>query len=136
MSLDDVVAGIEPTNEGAKRLSQTATAEANQAVRKLGAARRVVTSSLAGIFGTERPSPFGQTVIVAAGDHGVVDQGVTDYSKEVTAQMVLNFFAGGAAVNVMASRDNVQVVVVDAGLETSLPRRSDLRVVGAGRGTA
>lgn len=134
MSLDEVVAGIEPTNKGVKRLSRLRQQRLTKPPGSLGRLEEL-SIQLAGIFETERPPPFGKTVVVAAGDHGVVAQGVTGYSKEVTAQMVLNFLAGGAAVNVMASRANVQVVVVDAGISTSLPRRSDLRVVGAGHGT-
>ena len=63
--------------------------------------------SLAGIFGSERPVIGGKAVIVAAGDHGVVAQGVTGYPQEVTAQMVLNFLSGGAAVSVMSRRVGV-----------------------------
>lgn len=91
---------------------------------------------LAGIFGTERPVLRGKTVIVAAGDHGVVAQGVSGYPQQVTAQMLLNFLAGGAAINVLARRSGVDLVIVDAGVATELPAHPDLRVVGAGRATA
>ncbi len=73
---------------------------------------------------------------MAAADHGVVAQGVTAYPQEVTAQMVLNFLAGGAAINVMARTAGVDIMLVDAGLATPLPDSPDLRVIGAGRGTA
>ena len=91
---------------------------------------------MAGIFGTERPNPRGKTVIVAAGDHGVVEQGVTGYPQEVTAQMVLNFLAGGAAISVMARTMGVELTIVDAGVATPLPDHPDLRIVRAGYGTA
>ena len=60
---------------------------------------------LAAIAG-ESPPPVPEPVTVAvfAGDHGVVEQGVTPWPQEVTAQMVANFCAGGAAVNVLARR--------------------------------
>ncbi len=66
----------------------------------------------------------------------MVAQGVTGYPRDVTAQIVLNFLAGGAAVNVMAWSAGVDLVVVDAGVATPLPDHPALRVVGAGRGTA
>ena len=91
---------------------------------------------LAGIFRTERPNPRGKTVIVAAGDHGVVAQGVTGYPQEVTAQMVLNFLAGGAAISVMARTMGIDLMIVDAGVANPLPEHPDLRVVRAGCGTA
>ena len=50
--------------------------------------------------------------------------------------MVLNFLSGGAAVNAMARRAGVDLVIVDAGVAATLPDHPDLRVVGVGRGTA
>lgn len=94
-----------------------------------------VSAQLAGIFGTERPQIRGKAVIVAAGDHGVVAQGVTGYPQEVTAQMVLNFLAGGAAVSVMARRLGVRMFIVDAGVASDLPPHPELRAVRVGRGT-
>lgn len=91
---------------------------------------------MAGIFGTDRPVLRGKTVIVAAGDHGMVAQCVSGYPQQVTAQMLLNFLAGGAAINVLARRAGVDLVIVDAGVATELPAHPDLRVVGAGRATA
>ena len=74
--------------------------------------------------------------MVAAGDHGVVAQGVTGYPQEVTAQMVRTFLAGGAAISVMARNAGVRLVIVDAGVATPLPPHPDLRLLDIGRGTA
>ena len=90
---------------------------------------------LAGIFGTETPTIREKVVVVAAGDHGVVSRGVTGYPQEVTAQMVMNFLAGGAAISVMSRRLGVRQVIVDAGVSSDLPVHPDLRVVKIGRGT-
>lgn len=51
-----------------------------------------------------------------AADHGVTEEGVSLYPKEVTRQMVANFEAGGAAVNVLARANGVTVKVIDAGV--------------------
>ena len=72
---------------------------------------------------------------MAAGDHGVVARGVTAYPQEVTAQMVMNFLSGGAAINVLARHAGVELVIVDAGVAAPLPEHADLRVLGVGRGT-
>src|SRR5690606_31016321 len=59
-------------------------------------------------------------VAVFAADHGVVASGVTPWPQEVTAQMVANFVAGGAAINVIARHAGASVVVVDAGVASDL----------------
>jgi nicotinate-nucleotide--dimethylbenzimidazole phosphoribosyltransferase len=55
-------------------------------------------------------------VFTFAADHGVVDEGVSAYPRDVTAQMVLNFLRGGAGVNVLARHAGVEVRVVDIGV--------------------
>lgn len=55
-------------------------------------------------------------VLVFAGDHGIADEGVSAYPQDVTWQMVMNFLAGGAAVNVLARTLGLTVQVVDAGV--------------------
>ncbi|MBI2964924.1 MAG: nicotinate-nucleotide--dimethylbenzimidazole phosphoribosyltransferase, partial [Chloroflexi bacterium] len=95
----------------------------------------LISVQLAGIFGLERPEIRSKTVIVAAGDHGVVAQGVTGYPQEVTRQMVLNFLRGGAAVSVMARHAGVKLVIVDAGVAGEVPRVEALRALRIGKGT-
>jgi len=76
---------------------------------------------LAGIYGEcPPPVPSPVTVAVFAGDHGVVAEGVTPWPAEVTAQMVANFCAGGAAINVLSRHVGAEVVVVDAGVASEL----------------
>ncbi len=67
------------------------------------------------------PVPLPAAVAVFAGDHGVLAEGVTPWPREVTAQMVANFCAGGAAVNVLARHVGASVTVVDVGVATELP---------------
>jgi nicotinate-nucleotide--dimethylbenzimidazole phosphoribosyltransferase len=77
----------------------------------------------------------GRSLVIAAGDHGVVAQGVTAYPQEITGQMVLNFLAGGAAVTAMARTLGVDVTVVDAGVIPELPEHPDLISLRIGPGT-
>ena len=66
------------------------------------------------------PVPEPVTIAVFAGDHGVVNAGVTPWPSEVTAQMVANFCAGGGAINVLARHVGASVVVVDVGVATPI----------------
>lgn len=60
-------------------------------------------------------------VIVFAGDHGVARTGVSAFPPEVTAQMVANIDAGGAAINVLAREAGASVRVVDIGVDCETP---------------
>jgi len=92
---------------------------------------------LAGIGGVcPPPLPAPAAVAVFAADHGVVAQGVTPWPQEVTAQMVANFCAGGAAINVLARQAGAEVVVVDVGVATELDERPGLRRHKVRAGTA
>jgi nicotinate-nucleotide--dimethylbenzimidazole phosphoribosyltransferase len=71
---------------------------------------------LCAIQETSRPQTEPAAVMVMAADHGVTEEGVSAYPAEVTGQMVLNFLAGGAAINVLAKRQGARVLVVDMGV--------------------
>lgn len=75
-------------------------------------ARRLVA-----ITETNMPSLDKKVIFTFAGDHGVADEGVSAFPKEVTPQMVLNFLNGGAGINVLARHAGAEVVVVDIGVD-------------------
>ncbi len=92
---------------------------------------------LAGISGVcPPPLPKPAAVAVFAADHGVVAQGVTPWPQEVTAQMVANFCAGGAAINVLGRQAGAAVVVVDVGVAAELDEMPGLRRRKVRAGTA
>lgn len=80
-------------------------------------------SAIAGIVPPPRPAPA--AVAVFAADHGVARAGTTPWPQEVTAQMVGNFLAGGAAINAIARQVGADLVVVDVGVATPLPAHRD-----------
>lgn len=58
-----------------------------------------------------------KVVFTFAGDHGITEEGVSAYPKEVTPQMVFNFIRGGAGINVLARHAGAEVIVVDVGVD-------------------
>jgi len=87
-----------------------------------------VAVDLAGITRSLNPSIDRRAVVIMAGDHGVVSEGVSAYSNEVTVQMIHNFARGGAGINVLSEQAKARVVVVDVGVAGNL---DDLVTTGA-----
>jgi nicotinate-nucleotide--dimethylbenzimidazole phosphoribosyltransferase len=72
---------------------------------------------------------------VFAGDHGAADSGVSAYPKAVTAQMVGNYLAGGAAINVLSRVNAFDLTVVDAGVDAEFAPHPLLAAAKVRRGT-
>ncbi|NDY42354.1 nicotinate-nucleotide--dimethylbenzimidazole phosphoribosyltransferase [Dissulfurirhabdus thermomarina] len=73
------------------------------------------------IRGERRPALPAKAVFVFAADHGVTEEGVSAFPREVTYQMVRNFLAGGAGINVLARHVGAEVHVVDIGVDHDFP---------------
>lgn len=79
-----------------------------------------ISVKIAGITGEPLPRPGRKVVLVMAADHGVTQEGVSLYPPAVTPQMVMNFLAGGAAINVLSRHAGAEVRVVDLGVASPL----------------
>ncbi|AAR36401.1 nicotinate-nucleotide--dimethylbenzimidazole phosphoribosyltransferase [Geobacter sulfurreducens] len=93
-------------------------------------ARRMVA-----ITGSVAPDTKKKVVFTFAGDHGVTDEGVSAFPREVTPQMVYNFLRGGAGINVLARHVGAQVRVVDIGVDHDFGDTPGLIVRKVARGT-
>ncbi|PKM77993.1 MAG: nicotinate-nucleotide--dimethylbenzimidazole phosphoribosyltransferase [Firmicutes bacterium HGW-Firmicutes-15] len=91
----------------------------------LGTLERIAVK-LAQIQSNPLPQLGAKIVMTMAGDHGVVEEGVSAFPQEVTPQMVLNFLNHGAAINVLAKHAGARVVVADIGIAAEPIQHPDL----------
>lgn len=84
---------------------------------------------------TVRPELHAPTIMVFAGDHGITAEGVSPYPQDVTWQMVENFLAQGAAINVFAQQSGCALQVIDAGVNHDFGARAGLTNQKIGNGT-
>ncbi len=114
--LKKTIKGISPVNESFYEIAQKRLDNLTKPPGSLGRleefARRLVAI-------TENTMPVldKKVIFTFAGDHGVTEEGVSAYPKEVTTQMVFNFLRGGAGINVLARHAGAEVVVVDIGVD-------------------
>jgi len=87
------------------------------------------------IKGTLKPEIKRKTVVVFAGDHGVVEEGVSAFPQDVTLQMVYNFIRGGAGINVLSRHVGADVIVVDIGVASDLEPQKGLLLKKVAKGT-
>ncbi len=88
------------------------------------------------VRGSLAPTLTRPHIVVFAGDHGAAKAGISAFPQDVTWQMVENFLAGGAAINVFARANGIGLTVVDAGVAHDFGSRSDLVDAKVAPGTA
>jgi nicotinate-nucleotide--dimethylbenzimidazole phosphoribosyltransferase len=94
-----------------------------------------IAARIAAIKGSLKPRIEKKYIITFAADHGVAEEGVSLFPKEVTAQMVHNFLRGGAGVNVLAEHVGAEVMVVDIGVDADFEPHPSLFLEKVGYGT-
>lgn len=84
---------------------------------------------------TLSPTLQNPTIAVFAADHGIANEGVSGYPQEVTFQMVMNFLQGGAAINVFSKQNNINLKIVDAGVNFDFEKNENLINAKIDKGT-
>ncbi|WDF62659.1 nicotinate-nucleotide--dimethylbenzimidazole phosphoribosyltransferase [Flavobacterium sp. KACC 22763] len=90
---------------------------------------------MATVFETLNPKIEKPNIVVFAADHGIANHGVSDYPQDVTRQMVNNFLDGGAAINVFCNQNNIELSIVDSGVNYDFPTNAKLIDAKIAKGT-
>lgn len=90
---------------------------------------------MATVFETLNPKIIHPNIVVFAADHGIANHGVSDYPQDVTRQMVNNFLDGGAAINVFCKQNNINLSIVDSGVNYDFPTNANLIDAKIAKGT-
>ncbi|HEY6007639.1 MAG TPA: nicotinate-nucleotide--dimethylbenzimidazole phosphoribosyltransferase, partial [Geobacteraceae bacterium] len=132
--LQQTLAAIVPVDP---ELLRQAQAKLDNKTKPLGSLGRLEEFGrrVAAITGSLEPGTEKKVIYTFAGDHGIVEEGVSACPKEVTQQMVYNFLQGGAGVNVLARHAGAEVRVVDIGVDHYFGIAAGLIVRKVARGT-
>jgi nicotinate-nucleotide--dimethylbenzimidazole phosphoribosyltransferase len=130
----ELAEGISPPDEAAAEEARRRHLGLSKPPGSLGRLEEL-GARLAGMAGESPPVPERPAVVVCAGDHGVLERGVSPWPQEVTAAMVGNFCTGGAAVNGVAKTVGARVSVLDVGVAGELERHPLLRAAKVRGGT-
>ena len=140
MKLNEILEGIKPVDQQWIQKAQERTAQLVMPTRALGRLHEI-SERLCAIQEILAPVIDQKAILVMAGDHGVVEEGVSAYPQEVTPAMVQTFLAGGAGINAISRQVAADVWVVDMGIipeldASGLKGADRLKVEKVGNGTA
>ena len=128
MDLREIVKSIAPLDREWIAKAEERTAQLVMPTRALGRLHEI-SERLCGIRKTLQPSIDRKAILIMAGDHGIVAEGVSAYPQEVTGAMVQTFLVGGAGISALARHVAVDVYVVDMGILVDLEGTDNDRLI-------
>ena len=133
-NLNNVLKNIKPLN---KRIMLEAQKRLDNLTKPQGSLGRLeeLAKQIVGITNKENSRLNKKVIFTLASDHGVAEEVVSAFPKEVTAQMVYNFLNKGAGINVLANHNAVRVIVVDIGVASDLKPHPELIIKKINYGT-
>ena len=123
LTLNEIIGGIKPLDQSWLDRARERTAQLVMPTRALGRLHELA-EKLCAIQQTLAPAVEQKAVLIMAGDHGVVAQGVSAYPQIITGEMVKAFLAGGAGINAIARHVGAKVRVVDMGVIAEIDAES------------
>ena len=133
--LAEVISSVNPTDPAAEQRAWERLDSLTKPPRSLGRLEEIA-ALVARVQGADRPSVARKAILLMAGDHGVVAEGVSPYPQDVTWQMVANFVAQGAAINQIAQSVGADVSVHDVGVAKDLADFPGIVHANVAHGTA
>jgi nicotinate-nucleotide--dimethylbenzimidazole phosphoribosyltransferase len=116
---------IDPINPEIKKQLQYIVDNKTKPLGALGSLENIALQ-VGQIQDSLKPKLSRPVVLVFAGDHGIVEEGVSAYPQAVTSQMVMNFLSGGAAINVFAKQHQFVIRVIDSGVNFKFENTTNL----------
>ncbi|HHZ00956.1 MAG TPA: nicotinate-nucleotide--dimethylbenzimidazole phosphoribosyltransferase, partial [Tissierellia bacterium] len=113
--LNDITASIKKIDLNSAQKMQERLDAKIKPIRSLGALEDIAVQ-LAGIQGTPYPKINGKAVLLMAGDHGVVKEGVSAAPQEVTVQLFYSYLKGGGGINVLADHAGAKLICTNIGM--------------------
>ncbi len=140
LSLEEIVQGVQAVDENILQKARQHSQSLVMPPRALGRLHGIA-ESICAIQASMQPKVDKKTVLVFAGDHGVVEEGISAFPQVVSLEMIRCFLQGGAGINALSREVGAEVRVVDMGIipdldPASLKGGEKLQICKHGRGTA
>lgn len=123
--LESILATITPINSTIRSKAQEKVDGKTKPLGALGKLEKLAVQ-ISSIQNNLNPKVDNKRLFTFAGDHGVVEEGVSAFPAKVTIQMVENFLVGGAAINVFCRQYDIKLAVIDMGVNGDFNNHKDL----------